>query len=113
MHLAISLNAENFGELIDPFNGREDMQNKILQTPLEPAQTYSDDPFRMMRAIRFASVLHFEIEKNSLEAIKQEAERIKIRFDGTDYGRVQQNYVERKTFGWFKIDGRDYSFRKK
>jgi putative nucleotidyltransferase with HDIG domain len=76
--LAISLNTENFGELIDPFNGREDMQNKILRTPLEPAQTYSDDPLRMMRAIRFASVLHFEIEKNSLEAIKQEAERIKI-----------------------------------
>ena len=76
--LAISLNAENFGELIDPFNGREDMQNKILRTPLEPTQTYSDDPLRMMRAIRFASVLHFEIEKNSLEAIKQEAERIKI-----------------------------------
>ena len=76
--LAISLNAENFGELIDPFNGREDMQNKILRTPLEPAQTYSDDPLRMMRAIRFASVLHFKIEKNSLEAIKQEAERIKI-----------------------------------
>lgn len=76
--LAISLNEENFGELIDPFNGREDMQNKILRTPLEPAQTYSDDPLRMMRAIRFASVLHFNIEKNSLEAIKQEAERIKI-----------------------------------
>jgi putative nucleotidyltransferase with HDIG domain len=54
------------------------MQNKILRTPLEPAQTYSDDPLRMMRAIRFASVLHFEIEKISLEAIKQEAERIKI-----------------------------------
>lgn len=76
--LAISLNSENFGELIDPFNGREDMQNKILRTPLEPAQTYSDDPLRMMRAIRFASVLHFKIEENSLEAIKQEAERIKI-----------------------------------
>ena len=76
--LAISLNAENFGELIDPFNGRKDMQNKILRTPLEPAQTYSDDPLRMMRAIRFASVLHFNIEENSLEAIKQEAERIKI-----------------------------------
>lgn len=76
--LAISLNSENFGELIDPFNGREDMQNKILRTPLEPAQTYSDDPLRMMRAIRFASVLHFNIEENSLEAIKQEAERIKI-----------------------------------
>lgn len=76
--LAISLNSENFGELIDPFNGREDMQNKILQTPLEPAQTYSDDPLRMMRAIRFASVLNFVIEKNSLKAIKDEAGRIKI-----------------------------------
>ena len=76
--LAISLNSENFGELIDPFNGRGDMLNKILRTPLEPVQTYSDDPLRMMRAIRFASVLHFEIEENSLEAIKQEAERIKI-----------------------------------
>lgn len=76
--LAISLNAENFGELIDPFNGREDMQNKILRTPLEPHQTYSDDPLRMMRAIRFASVLNFEIEENSLKAIKEEAERIKI-----------------------------------
>ena len=76
--LAISLNSENFGELIDPFNGREDMQNKILRTPLEPTQTYSDNPLRMMRAIRFASVLHFKIEENSLEAIKQEAERIKI-----------------------------------
>lgn len=76
--LAISLNAENFGELIDPFNGREDMQNKILRTPLEPHQTYSDDPLRMMRAIRFASVLHFKIEENSLKAIKEEAERIKI-----------------------------------
>lgn len=76
--LAISLNSENFGELIDPFNGREDMQNKILRTPLEPHQTYSDDPLRMMRAIRFASVLHFEIEENSLKAITDEAERIKI-----------------------------------
>jgi poly(A) polymerase len=76
--LAISLNKENFGELIDPFNGREDLQNKILRTPLEPLQTYSDDPLRMMRALRFASTLNFEIEENSLKAIKNEAERIKI-----------------------------------
>ncbi len=76
--LAISINKENFGELIDPFNGREDMQNKILRTPLQPAQTYSDDPLRMMRAIRFASVLGFEIEEYSLKAIKQEKERMKI-----------------------------------
>lgn len=76
--MAISLNSENFGELIDPFNGIQDLENKILRTPLEPKQTYSDDPLRMMRAIRFASTLGFEIEKNSLEAIKEEADRIKI-----------------------------------
>lgn len=76
--MAISLNKENFGALIDPFNGREDLQNEILRTPLEPNQTYSDDPLRMMRAIRFASTLNFKIEENSLNAIKIEAERIKI-----------------------------------
>lgn len=76
--MAISLNKDNFGELIDPFNGIEDLENGILRTPLEPAQTYSDDPLRMMRAIRFASTLQFKIEDNSLSAIQQEAERIKI-----------------------------------
>lgn len=76
--MAISLNKDNFGELIDPFNGVEDLEKGILRTPLEPAQTYSDDPLRMMRAIRFASTLQFRIEEKSLEAIKQEAERIKI-----------------------------------
>jgi putative nucleotidyltransferase with HDIG domain len=76
--MAISLNKDNFGELIDPFNGIDDLEKEILRTPLEPAQTYSDDPLRMMRAVRFASTLSFTIEENSLEAIKQEAERIKI-----------------------------------
>lgn len=76
--MAISLNKDNFGELIDPFNGIDDLEKGILRTPLEPAQTYSDDPLRMMRAIRFASTLHFTIEEESLQAIKQEAERIKI-----------------------------------
>lgn len=76
--MAISLNKTNFGELIDPFNGVEDLQKGILRTPLEPAQTYSDDPLRMMRAVRFASTLNFVIEEKSLNAIKQEAERIKI-----------------------------------
>ncbi len=76
--MAISLNKENFGELIDPFNGIEDLEKGILRTPLEPAQTYSDDPLRMMRAVRFASTLNFKIEENSLKAIQQEAERIKI-----------------------------------
>lgn len=76
--MAISLNKDNFGELIDPFNGISDLENGILRTPLEPAQTYSDDPLRMMRAIRFSSTLQFKIEENSLSAIQQEAERIKI-----------------------------------
>ncbi|KAA2224260.1 CCA tRNA nucleotidyltransferase [Chryseobacterium sediminis] len=76
--MAISLNKDNFGELIDPFNGVEDLEKGILRTPLEPAQTYSDDPLRMMRAVRFASTLNFKIEENSLQAIQQEAERIKI-----------------------------------
>ncbi len=76
--MAISLNQDNFGELIDPFNGIDDLEKGILRTPLEPTQTYSDDPLRMMRAIRFASTLQFRIEEKSLEAIKQEAERIKI-----------------------------------
>ncbi|MEJ5106347.1 CCA tRNA nucleotidyltransferase [Chryseobacterium sp. MYb328] len=76
--MAISLNKDNFGDLIDPFNGVEDLEKEILRTPLEPAQTYSDDPLRMMRAVRFASTLNFTIEEHSLEAIRQEAERIKI-----------------------------------
>ncbi|WP_313000037.1 CCA tRNA nucleotidyltransferase [Chryseobacterium gleum] len=76
--MAISLNKNNFGELIDPFNGTDDLEKEILRTPLEPAQTYSDDPLRMMRAVRFASTLHFKIEENSLKAIQQEAERIRI-----------------------------------
>ncbi|MGA9211177.1 CCA tRNA nucleotidyltransferase [Kaistella sp.] len=76
--MAISLNKENFGELIDPFNGMDDLKNRNLRTPLEPSQTYSDDPLRMMRAIRFASTLNFKIEENSLKSIKSEAERIKI-----------------------------------
>lgn len=76
--MAISLNKNNFGELIDPFNGIDDLEKEILRTPLEPAQTYSDDPLRMMRAVRFASTLNFKIEENSLKAIQKEAERIKI-----------------------------------
>ncbi len=76
--LAISLNHENFGALIDPFGGIEDIKAKIIKTPLEPSQTFSDDPLRMMRAIRFASTLGFEIENSSRDAIKKEAERMKI-----------------------------------
>ncbi|SFJ52310.1 CCA tRNA nucleotidyltransferase [Myroides guanonis] len=76
--LALSLNKENFGDLIDPFDGVKDLNNKIIRTPLDPDITYSDDPLRMMRAIRFASQLDFEIEKDSLEAITRNHERISI-----------------------------------
>jgi poly(A) polymerase len=76
--LAISLQKENYGEIIDRFKGQEDLKNKILRTPLDPDITYSDDPLRMMRAIRFASQLSFRIEERSFAAIKKNAERIKI-----------------------------------
>lgn len=76
--LAFSLNEENFGDLVDPFNGVQDLENKIIRTPLNPDITYSDDPLRMMRAIRFATQLQFEIEKDSLDAISRNAERINI-----------------------------------
>ena len=76
--LALSLNEENFGELLDPFNGIEDLENKIIKTPLNPDITYSDDPLRMMRAIRFATQLNFEIEENSLAAISKNSSRLQI-----------------------------------
>ncbi len=76
--LAISLIKENYGQLLDPFNGIEDLENKIIRTPLDPDVTYSDDPLRMLRAIRFASQLDFTIEQKSLDAITRNKERIKI-----------------------------------
>lgn len=76
--LAISLNEENFGELVDPFNGLEDLKRKIIRTPLDPEITYSDDPLRMIRAIRFATQLNFTIESSSFLAIKENAERFDI-----------------------------------
>jgi putative nucleotidyltransferase with HDIG domain len=76
--LALSLNKEDFGLLLDPFGGVSDMGSKILKTPLDPDITYSDDPLRMMRAIRFATQLNFTIEKESLEAISKNVERIEI-----------------------------------
>ena len=76
--MSISLQKDSFGELIDPFKGLQDLENKILKTPLDPSITYSDDPLRMMCAIRFASQLNFTIEEKSLKAITTNKDRIEI-----------------------------------
>ncbi|MCW3071436.1 MAG: tRNA nucleotidyltransferase [Bacteroidetes bacterium] len=76
--LAISLNAASYGELLDPFNGVKDMEAKIIRTPLDPDITYSDDPLRMMRAIRFATQLNYTIDAASIESISKNKERIRI-----------------------------------
>ena len=76
--MAISLNESDYGQLLDPFDGLKDLKNKLIRTPLNPSITYSDDPLRMMRAIRFATQLGFNIELKSLQAIIENKERIEI-----------------------------------
>ena len=76
--LAISLNKESYGDFLDPFNGMEDLRNKIIRTPLDPDITFSDDPLRMLRAIRFATQLNFNIEDTTLKSIANNRERVKI-----------------------------------
>jgi poly(A) polymerase len=76
--MALSLHPDNFGDLIDPFGGMEDLEKGIIRTPLDPDMTYSDDPLRMMRAIRFATQLDFKIENKSLVALQKNAERLSI-----------------------------------
>ena len=76
--LALNLSEDNFGDLLDPFNGVKDLDKKIIRTPLDPNITYSDDPLRMLRAIRFATQLNFKIEEKSLKAITENKHRIEI-----------------------------------
>ncbi|MEP0985266.1 CCA tRNA nucleotidyltransferase [Ekhidna sp.] len=76
--MAISLSEESYGELLDPFNGSEDLRNMIIRTPLEPGITFSDDPLRMLRAIRFATQLHFDVEPDTFQGIIDHVDRIKI-----------------------------------
>nr|WP_152733304.1 HD domain-containing protein [Marinifilum sp. N1E240] len=76
--LALSLHKDNFGELLDPFGGIDDLNNKIIKTPMDPMITFSDDPLRMMRAIRFATQLNFKISDETFEAIKKNRDRIHI-----------------------------------
>jgi poly(A) polymerase len=76
--MALGLNEDNFGELLDPFGGLQDIENKIIRTPLEPGNTFSDDPLRMLRAIRFASRLGFTIDPVCFQSIKDNRERIRI-----------------------------------
>jgi poly(A) polymerase len=76
--MALSLNTSNFGDLLDPFDGVKDLEKKLIRTPLDPVDTFSDDPLRMMRAIRFATQLDFTISTDAIEAIKKNSERIKI-----------------------------------
>lgn len=75
---AISLNPQNYGQLLDPFNGMADLEQQLMRTPLDPLITFSDDPLRMMRAIRFASQLNFNIDDEAINAIKSQKERISI-----------------------------------
>jgi poly(A) polymerase len=76
--MAISLNKEDYGRLIDPFNGEQDLEQRVIRTPLDPLTTFSDDPLRMMRAIRFATQLNFTIAETTSQAIKEDAPRISI-----------------------------------
>lgn len=102
--LAIELNVANFGHIIDPFGGLVDLENKILKTPLQPEQTFDDDPLRMMRAIRFATQLDFTITPETFKGIQQMADRIKIVSQERITDELQKIMMTKKpSKGWYLL----------
>ncbi len=101
--LAISLNKETFGEFVDPFNGREDLESGIVRTPLEPGITFSDDPLRMLRAVRFAARFNFRIEEKTFEGIKDNKERIEIVSDERIVDELNKMIMGSKPSTAFKL----------
>lgn len=102
--LAISLNKNDYGEVVDAFNGIQHLREKLIKTPLEPVTTFSDDPLRMMRAIRFATQLGFTIETGTFNAIKKDAERIKIISQERITDELNKIMLaEKPSVGWFLL----------
>ena len=97
--MAFCLNSDRFGELIDPFNGIQDLEDLIIRTPLDPDITFSDDPLRMMRAIRFASQLGFDIHYETFDAIERNKERIEI----VSMERVTDEFVTKTLYWIFNV----------
>lgn len=101
--LAMSLSAEDFGHIIDPFNGLEHLEKKIIKTPLDPGQTFSDDPLRMLRAIRFSNQLDFEIEPSTLNGIAKYKSRIHIISKERIIGELEKILMTQKPSVGFKL----------
>ena len=100
--MAIRLNKKDFGKLIDPFNGKQDIIEQVIVTPLDPCKTFSDDPLRMMRAVRFASELNFSIKKSILDSIEKNRERLSI----VSQERITDEFNKillQETFYWIKF----------
>lgn len=103
--LAICLNSDRYGELLDPFGGIQDLADKIIRTPLDPDITFSDDPLRMMRAIRFATQLGFDIHPDTLDAIRRNAERINIITKERIADELNKIMLSPKpSIGWYLLD---------
>lgn len=105
--LAICLNKEHYGELLDPFDGLYDMDECIIRTPLDPDITFSDDPLRMLRGIRFASQLGFYLNLTTFEAIERNRERINIITQGAHCGGTEQDYAFEASFCGLGLVGQD------